>query len=307
MNPSEESAFREQARRDGITHLSTVVAILRDGKILIVRRAGADYFGGQYELPGGGVDVGENITDAGIREVKEETGLTVSKVISVFDGFDYTTDRKPHVRQINFLVEVEEGEVVLNPDEHDEFQWADSGTDLDSLMSANMKICVVEALRLADQMHLYLFTFEVAPLVVGDVYNPLPSHLTLVSRFRSELPPGQIVNAVSPTFAQSGEIELVFDGAAAIGPKKTSVHLVENTLELNNLHMQLLDVLTKLKVSFTLPQFIGEGHRPHVSKRYDVQFLGGHRQAAEHTYLIEVETCGEDHLRHIRAKFDIRD
>lgn len=37
--------------------------------------------------------------------------------------------------------------------------------------------------------HLYLFTLEVAPLEIGMTYNPLPSHLTLVSRFFSDKPP----------------------------------------------------------------------------------------------------------------------
>jgi len=305
MNSFSEESFRKLAESDGITHISTGIAIVRNKKVLIVRRAAADYLGGQYELPGGGVDAGENITDAAIREVKEETGLTVSKVISAFDGFDYTTDRKPRVRQINFLVEVEAGEIELNPDEHDEFQWADSDTDLDRLMSANMKTCIVEALRLAAQMHLYLFTLEVDQLVVGYVYNPLPSHLTLVSRFWSELPPNLIVDAVSPTFAQSGPIELIFSQEAVIGPKKTAVHLVENTLELKDLHSQLIEVLTSLKVSFTSPQFIREGHRPHVSKRQDVQFAVGQKQAASHAYLIDVEIVGKEQLRNICAKFKL--
>jgi 8-oxo-dGTP diphosphatase len=305
MNLSEESLFREQAKRDGITHLSTGVAIWKDGKILIVRRATADYLGGQYELPGGGVDGGETLTEAAIREVKEETGLTVSKVISVFNGFDYSTDRKPRVRQINFLVEAENEDVILNPLEHDEFQWVDAGTGLDGLMSANMKICVTEAVRLTEQMHLYLFTLEVDPLVVGDVYNPLPSHLTLVSRFWSELSYDEIAKAVSPTLAKSEPVELIFGKEAVIGPKKTAVHLVENTLEIRNLHSQLLKALTKLKVSFTSPQFIGEGHRPHVSKRQDVEFLVGHKQVAGNVYLIEVEIVGKEHLRKVRAKFKL--
>src|SRR4051794_24649317 len=101
MNQAEEFLFREQAKKDDITHLSTGIAVWRDNKILIVRRSAADYLGGQYELPGGGVDQGETLTEAAIREVKEETGLTVSKVITVFAGFDYSTDRKPRVRQIN--------------------------------------------------------------------------------------------------------------------------------------------------------------------------------------------------------------
>lgn len=117
----QENSFRQKAKADGVTHISTGVAIFRDGKILMARRSNADYLGGVYELPGGGVDEGEIITDGAIREIKEETGLTVSKIVAMFVGFDYSTDRKPYVRQVNVLVEVEPGEVILSPAQHDDF------------------------------------------------------------------------------------------------------------------------------------------------------------------------------------------
>lgn len=305
MNTFFETAFREQAKKDAITNLSTGVAIWRGNKILIVRRSTADYLGGQYELPGGGVDEGETLTEAAIREVKEETGLAVSKVVSVFDGFDYSTDRKPRVRQINFLVQVEDGEVILNPDEHDEFLWVDASTDLNNLMSTNMKICVDEALRLANSMHLYLFALEVESLKIGDVYNPLPAHLTLISRFWSELPPSEIVDAVNPIFAQPEPVELIFDKEAVIGPKNTAVHLIKNSLELKNLHSQLLKVLTEHGVTFTQPEFVGEGHKPHVSKREGMNFPVGHRKEVRHAYLIEVIIDGTKQQRYVRAMFKL--
>jgi ADP-ribose pyrophosphatase YjhB (NUDIX family) len=52
-------------------------AIVRDGKVLIVRRArppAKDV----YTLPGGVVEAGETLTDAVIREVREETALTIA-------------------------------------------------------------------------------------------------------------------------------------------------------------------------------------------------------------------------------------
>jgi 8-oxo-dGTP diphosphatase len=142
-----ETDIRDQAQKDGITHISTGVAIIKDGKVLLARRAAAEFLGGSYELPGGGIDEGETITEGAMREVKEETGLTVSKVVAMFDGFDYSTDRKPSVRQINFLVEVEPGEVVLNPEEHDEYVWADEDTVGDVKMSETMRTCVDDALK----------------------------------------------------------------------------------------------------------------------------------------------------------------
>ena len=142
-----EQDFREQAKKDGITHISTGVAVLRNGKILMVRRTADDFLGGAYELPGGGVDEGETITDGAIREVKEETGLVVSKIVTNFNGFDYSTDKKPHVRQVNFIVEVEPGDISLSH-EHDGYIWADKENFNDINMSDSMRKCVTDALEL---------------------------------------------------------------------------------------------------------------------------------------------------------------
>src|ERR1700730_9309345 len=59
--------------------LAVSAAIVRAGRILLVRRArapGRDLF----SLPGGVVEAGETLAQAVIREVLEETGLTVEPV-----------------------------------------------------------------------------------------------------------------------------------------------------------------------------------------------------------------------------------
>jgi len=139
-----ETAIREKATKDGITHISTGVAVVKDGQILLVRRSIDDFLGGYYELPGGGVDNGETIEQAAMREVKEETGLVPSKVITTFKGFDYTTDRKPRVRQVNLIIEAKPGEVKLSA-EHDAFVWANKD-DLGNIkITENMVNCVNDA------------------------------------------------------------------------------------------------------------------------------------------------------------------
>lgn len=61
-------------------------AIIRDhaGRILLQRRS--DY--GDWGLPGGGMDAGEQIEETMIREVKEETGLEVSsyELAAIYTG-----------------------------------------------------------------------------------------------------------------------------------------------------------------------------------------------------------------------------
>lgn len=59
--------------------LAVSAAIFRDSKVLIVRRAHAPGKG-IYTLPGGVVEAGEMLTDAVIREIREETGLVIRPV-----------------------------------------------------------------------------------------------------------------------------------------------------------------------------------------------------------------------------------
>ena len=57
----------------------TVLCLIEDGdKILLQNRVKKDWQG--YALPGGHIEPGESFVDAIIREMKEETGLTRSKI-----------------------------------------------------------------------------------------------------------------------------------------------------------------------------------------------------------------------------------
>ena len=60
-------------------YLAVSAAIFRDGRVLIVRRARPPAHG-LYTLPGGGVELGETLEQAVVREVREETALSVEPV-----------------------------------------------------------------------------------------------------------------------------------------------------------------------------------------------------------------------------------
>lgn len=59
--------------------LAVSAAIIRDNRVLIVRRAKPPSEG-LYTLPGGGVEAGEGLHEAIKREVMEETGIAIEPV-----------------------------------------------------------------------------------------------------------------------------------------------------------------------------------------------------------------------------------
>ncbi len=62
-----------------ITFSSTTnMLLMREGKILLLKRSDAKTFSGRYMLPGGKQHENETLEEAAIRETFEETGLKVS-------------------------------------------------------------------------------------------------------------------------------------------------------------------------------------------------------------------------------------
>jgi len=107
--------------------LAVSAAIVRDGKILVVRRARAPAHG-LYTLPGGVVEVGETLIEAVAREVREETAMTVEPV--ALAGFREAVARdaqdrvERHFVILCFAARWRAGEPVLN-EELDEARWID--------------------------------------------------------------------------------------------------------------------------------------------------------------------------------------
>lgn len=56
---------------------STVVLIRPDRTIFLIRRMRAMAFGGMWAFPGGSLEAGETPADAAVREIEEETGVTL--------------------------------------------------------------------------------------------------------------------------------------------------------------------------------------------------------------------------------------
>src|SRR5581483_3449192 len=105
--------------------LAVSAAILRDGKVLVVRRARQPALG-VYTLPGGVVEASETLEEALRREVREETGLDIAPVALAGHreviGRDGDGRAKRHFVILCFASRWIAGEPQLN-DELDEARW----------------------------------------------------------------------------------------------------------------------------------------------------------------------------------------
>lgn len=81
-----------------------------------------DFMGGIDELPSGNMEQGENIYEALVREVKEETNIDVVNVKSYIGNFDYISGSGKKARQYNFVLDVKNTENIILT-EHDKYNW----------------------------------------------------------------------------------------------------------------------------------------------------------------------------------------
>lgn len=101
-----------------------VKAILRnaDGDVLVLRRAEEKYagLGGAWDIPGGRIDPGTSLAENLAREIREETGLTLSETPTLIAAQDILKGDR-HVVRLTYVGAIE-GDVTLSP-EHTEYRW----------------------------------------------------------------------------------------------------------------------------------------------------------------------------------------
>ena len=93
-------------------------------EVLITKRASDnDVLPEYWDIPGGTLEDGEDPTVGVTREVKEETGLDIHQPQLFFQKSDVDSGKNKQFITLIFLTRYSGGNIVLNPDEHDEYKW----------------------------------------------------------------------------------------------------------------------------------------------------------------------------------------
>ena len=94
--------------------------VLKDGKILLIKRANEPY-AGYWAMPGGFQEFGEHPATTAIREVREETGLTIEldSILGIY--VQHTTPEE--YRQITVFVATPAGGTMKAGDDASDCQW----------------------------------------------------------------------------------------------------------------------------------------------------------------------------------------
>jgi 8-oxo-dGTP diphosphatase len=109
----------DRAGKHDVTRVAAYGLVVEEDRILLCRIAEAlSADRGNWTLPGGGIDFGEDPRDAAVREVFEETGLQVriTDLVDVDSHLFEFDDGRMHAVRIIYRTEVLDGELANEVD-----------------------------------------------------------------------------------------------------------------------------------------------------------------------------------------------
>ena len=135
-----------QARQDGIDSIVVGAYLVYRNQVLLVQRRDDEFYGGFFELPSGNLEKNESLPTALVREVMEETGISISEndIGVCVDSFEYlSSDKKRKKRQLNFIVMLSYKPKIKLSKEHQKYLWATESavdsSEFDEVLRDNLK------------------------------------------------------------------------------------------------------------------------------------------------------------------------
>ena len=128
------------------TPLLTIDAVVFDatGRLLLIRRKNPPFAGG-YALPGGFVDIGEDVETACKRELFEETGVTGTKLTLIGVYSDPARDPRFHTCSVAYVVKAKRQTAVAG-DDAAAVEWVANWKRLD--LAFDHRRIITDAVRL---------------------------------------------------------------------------------------------------------------------------------------------------------------
>lgn len=118
--PRKQRSFPAGPRQTKRMGMSVKCMIFCEGDILLLQKKDREGLS-LWEFPGGGLEFGEDLHDAALREVREETELTV-ELLDVAGLWSYARNKLQFLTGVIFIAKTTDRNVILS-DEHTDFAW----------------------------------------------------------------------------------------------------------------------------------------------------------------------------------------
>ena len=115
-----------------------------DSVLVLKRPENDEDMPGVWEFPSGNAEVGEDLHEALIREVREETGVELNKKnLKIISLQQYESEKEDYIKcsvQINFVVKLKKMPEVRLSEEHTAYKWVTrNAEEIDEFLNEILK------------------------------------------------------------------------------------------------------------------------------------------------------------------------
>ena len=116
--------IQKQIQKQPTMFVGLKAVVMNDeDKVLLLKRSSDNTKKDLWDIPGGRIDIGETLEDGLTREVKEETGLDITKIGMVLNlnTFLRDIDKNSQIVRVTFFCRIQGNIQISN--EHSEYRW----------------------------------------------------------------------------------------------------------------------------------------------------------------------------------------